>query len=178
MAKNLMMILVAAALPGTACHRFYDVRGDVVINPRAVPASEMPALLCTGRGGAPEVAGMYARPLTDEHSRGVALVLCRDPNTVVRVPFKEGLYYGSLPREMHIYAFREAAPDTQPICETQPGKSVIQVSASEWTGYRRCFDRHTPTKDMAFAVTFDDAKARTWTENKGTWTEQRDITLR
>jgi hypothetical protein len=165
------------ALLGSACHRYYLVRGDVVINPGVVMSSRMPALLCTGRGGSPDVSAMSAQPLTDERG-GVALVLCHAPDRAVRLPFTERLYYGSLPRQMHIYAFTEPAPDAQPMCDSQPDNAVVQISTAEWGGYRRCFDRQWPSNGMAFTVTFDDSKAKTWTEEDGTWTEKRDIALR
>jgi hypothetical protein len=171
--RSILMVAVLVA----GCHRFYEVHGDVVINPGTLAASRMPVAICMGRGGAPETSAMYARPAHDEHMRAAAYVLCRDPSKPVRIPFAEGVYYGSLPRQMHVYAFTESVPDAQPYCDSLPGEAVIMIFAVKWKGYLRCFDRTQPSREMGFAVTYDDSKARTWTEDGGRWNEKRDIVL-
>ena len=164
------MSLLGGTLAGSGCHRSYDVRGDLVINPGSAAVAVLPALLCTGRGGPPVSSGMYAQP--------VGYVLCRRPTEPVRVPYKDGVYYGSVPHRMHIYGFTEAAPDAQALCDSQPNSTVLLAPGPEWIGYRRCFERNEPNRDMAFVVTFDDSKGRSWSEEGGTWTEVRDIVLR
>jgi hypothetical protein len=173
--QALLFIGVFAAL---GCDRYYHVNGELVLNPTAAATSTTPAVLCTGRGGPPESSGMYAHPVANEQSGIRGYVLCRRPSEVTKVPYKEGVLYGSIPRQMHIYAFVEPAPDAQELCDRQPNVAIIPVREQGWTGYRRCYDRRLPSKDMRFVVTYDDGKAKTWTEGPGGWFEQRDIVLR
>jgi hypothetical protein len=171
-------LVFLAALATAACDRWYDVRGQLVIGPSARAAVVTPAVLCTGRGGPPDTSGMYAHPVADERAGVRGYLLCRRPAEPERVPYKDGVLYGSIPRRMHIYAFAEPDPDSQALCDLQPTLAIVPVRAWEWSGYRRCYSRRKPSTDMEFVVTYDDRQPKTWMEGEGGWLEERDIVLR
>jgi hypothetical protein len=102
MSRDSLAALALVALTG--CHRMYELQGEIIVAPGAVRKGCAPAFICAGHGGPPASSGIYGTaclpPLHRGHHRA-----CEPPVAPVSFTLKESLYYGSVPRRAHVYAW-------------------------------------------------------------------------
>jgi hypothetical protein len=186
---------VLALVLATGCHRLYEIRGVVIVGATGpVGEKTTPAVLCSGHGGPLETSGVYGRPIFARTGSSEATIFCYRPNQMTTFPLRESIYYGSIPRRAHVYAWLAPVPGAVQLCEER-GTPMLKVDyrilyrmmspkesekpvARSFLERRPCGSKPSPSIPMDYAVTFDPENP-TWTEHEnGTWIEQRTLHIK
>jgi hypothetical protein len=185
--------LVVAAVPMSACHRFYEIRGSVQVAPSAVRRARLPSVLCTGTGGALEKSLVHGRPAGRSQQRDphpTITVFCSEPQVAEAFPLLESIYYGSLPRQAHVYAWLAPIAAAEPLCVgfatgtvEIDGATMYRLKLEVQDSTRRsdptwpCGNKPPKGAPTTFAVTFDP-EHKSWEEDDGgRWIERRILYL-
>jgi hypothetical protein len=184
--RTILQAMIPVAMLAGGCHRSYEIMGDVFVTPSAVRRAQLPAVLCVGTGGDLKTTFVHGHP-------GGAL-FCAEPKVAEVFRLAEWIYYFSLPRQAHVYAWLVPVPAAAGRCAGEGGTVSIDDDAlypimlssmrSEHTGgeayrYGRwpCGENPSTMTPMTFAVTFDP-NAKTWEEaDSGHWIERRVLRL-
>jgi hypothetical protein len=174
------------------CHRMYEIRGDIVVAGSGLQKSHLPSVLCQGRGGPLESSGIYGRPVSRNERN--ATIFCVAQSADYVFPLRESIYYGSIPRRPHVYAWLAPVPAAVDVCKGAAGPSV-EVDIKELDRLMSpddaakpfherapvtwpCGEKPAREMPMDFAVTFDPDR-KTWTDKGGgTWIEQRTLRIK
>jgi hypothetical protein len=173
----------------------YEIRGIVVVAGKGPGGEEtMPTVLCSGHGGPLETSGVYGRPMLGGTDSSEATVFCYRPSQVTSFPLRESIYYGSIPRRAHVYAWLAPVPGAVQLCRDH-GTPIVKVDylvlyqmmsrkeseepvARSALESRPCGASPSPSMPMDYAVTFDPQNP-TWTEQEGgRWIEQRTLRIK
>jgi len=139
-----------------------------------------------------ETSGVYGRPAGRAKHSSEGTIFCGPSPQEVEFPLYESIYYGSIPRRAHVYAWFAPVPAAAELC-AEGGEPTIQVDqatldrlmspddAGKSPGERApvsypCGRNPTLDMPMAFAVTFDPAN-KTWSEAGARWIERRDLRI-
>ena len=190
MSRGSLAALVLVALTG--CHRMYEIRGEIIVAPSAVRKGGVPAFICAGHGGPLASSGIYGQPAYRSSAAGIT-VLCQPPVAPVSFILEESIYYGSVPRRAHVYAWLVRAPAADVLCKNASADGTITLdydaldrlvmpveAAKPWhhrsPATRLCGQNPRREDPLAFAITFDPDN-KSWNEKGGTWTERRTLRI-
>lgn len=185
-------LAVLALMALTGCHRMYEIRGEIMVASSAVRKGGAPTFICAGHGGPLASSGISGQPARRPSNAGIT-VLCEPPVAPVSFILEESIYYGSVPRRAHVYAWLVPAPAAAVLCENASADGTITLdydaldrlvlpleAAKPWhdrsPATRLCGQNPRPGDPMAFAITFDPDN-KTWNERGGTWTERRTLRI-
>jgi hypothetical protein len=170
LAIGLGIVAGAFALVGLGCavfgpmvggHSLYVVSGRATLLPSAVAHAQLPALVCSGRGGPIESSGVYGEFLGRSLERPPQ-VICSTTTTSVDLEYQESVYYNQLPRQMHVYVWLEPHPELEKQCQGAQS-SLISVAWGDLRGQgsdnpveRPCF-APDKTGSLGYAVAFRTA---------------------
>jgi hypothetical protein len=188
-----ILVGLACGAALTACHRSYEVRGSVTVVPTAARKARLPAVLCTGYGGSLDWALVHGHPvqgLQETGKRWAPVIYCSEPRAEDIFPVRESIYYGSMPRRAHVYAWLAPVPVAESLC-AEAGTDIVEVRDSTLYELKLRAQAQTRRADpewpcghlppsvvpMTSAVTFDPDHP-TWDASEGArWIEHRSLRL-
>jgi hypothetical protein len=193
MSARVFLLGVACAVVTSACHRLYEIQGTIQVAPSAVRKARLPSVLCSGPGGSLETSYVHGHPTERAQERSVspvAMIFCSEPQVGETFPLRESIYYGSLPRQAHVYAWLAPVPAAESLCSEFKTdvvavdrdalyrlKLVTQAATHRADPSWPCGDKPSTGEPMTFAVTFDPDH-KTWEEQDGgRWTERRVLRI-
>jgi hypothetical protein len=177
----------------SACHRLYEIQGSVLVAPSAVRKARLPSVLCSGPGGSLETTSVHGHTTERPQERDghpTALIFCSEPQVGETFPLRESIYYGSLPRRAHVYAWLAPVPAAQSLC-AESKTDTVEVDRDTLYHLKLLTEADTHRGDpswpcggnppkgapMTFAVTFDP-EHKTWEERDGgQWIERRALRI-
>jgi hypothetical protein len=183
----------ACAVGTSACHRLYEIQGTIQVATSAVRKARLPSVLCSGPGGSLETSGVHGHPTERAQAHGgspAALIFCSEPRAGETIPLRESIYYGSLPRQAHVYAWLAPVPAAESLC-AEFKTDVVEVDRHALYRLRLvtqaathhgdpswpCGNKPSTGEPMSFAVTFDPDH-KTWEEqDRGRWIERRALRI-
>ena len=104
-----------------------------MVSPAALAHVKLPALVCSGHGGPLESSGVYGSPLGSSLERPPQ-VLCSGTAGSTALAYEESVYYGKLPRQMHVYVWLEPHPELEKQCRAATSP-IISVAHRDLKGY-------------------------------------------
>ena len=193
-ARQLVFLGCFLGLAMGGCHRLYQIQGAVQVVPTAAKKARLPAVLCSGPGGALETSFVHGhptwRPTKSDVARGKATIFCSEPRANEQFSLDEAIYYGSLPREAHVYAWLAPVPAAESLC-AESQEATVEVDptalyqlelATQSLTHRGdpswpCGPKPDASAPMSVVIAFDP-KNKTWKEDdQGHWIEHRTIRL-